>query len=309
MLEKTPRILNYASSLDSSELDRIATLFADRYPFLSVSTIGKSILGKSISVFILGKGKKHLLYVGAHHGMEWITSVLLLRFINELCEFYQANKTVYKISIPVLWETFCIHVVPMLNPDGVDYQIHGVTSENPLKSRVIGMNGGSEDFSHWQANARGVDLNHNYDAGFEAYKMLEMEQSIPCGAPTRYSGQEAESEPEVRAMCNYIRCLETPRLVLSLHTQGEEIYYRSGGKGLPNAYRSARKVSSLCGYRLCDAEGLAAHGGLTDWCIRKQEIPALTLECGRGVNPLPLSGYFEIYAKLRETLFSLPMIY
>lgn len=309
MSEQDPRILNYTAPLDPKELERIVTLFSERYPFLAVSSLGKSILGNTIPNITLGNGNKHLLYVGAHHGMEWITSVLLLRFVNEVCEFYQSQKTVYRRSIPLLWEEYCIHVIPMLNPDGVDYQINGVSSENPLKSRVIGMNGGSEDFSQWQANARGVDLNHNYDAGFDIYKNMEAENEIPCGAPTRYSGQEPESEPEVRALCNYIRFLGEIKLVLSLHTQGEEIYYRSGGKSLPNAYRSALKVSGLCGYRLADAEGLASHGGLTDWCIRRQEIPALTVECGRGSNPLPLSGYFRIYAQLREVLFSLPTLY
>ena len=89
-------------------------------------------------------------------------------------------------------------------------------------------------------------------------------------------------------------------LILTLHTQGEEIYYRSGGKTLPGTYAAARKISSLCGYRLSEAEGLASYGGLTDWCIRSLGIPALTLECGKGVNPLPLSGFFPIYARLRE---------
>ena len=53
------------------------------------------------------------------------------------------------------------------------------------------------DFTHWQANARGVDLNHNYDAGFLEYKQIEAEQGILGGGPTRYSGECPESEPEV----------------------------------------------------------------------------------------------------------------
>ena len=49
------------------------------------------------------------------------------------------------------------------------------------------MNGGSEDFTRWQANVRGVDLNHNYDAGFDAYKQLEPSLGITGGGPTRQS--------------------------------------------------------------------------------------------------------------------------
>ena len=308
-MNEEPRILNYRQPLDYRELTRITDLLANRYPFLSVTSLGTSILGKSIPVLILGQGPSHILYIGAHHGMEWLTSVLLLRFVNEFCEFYQAGKTIYRVSLPVFWEHFTLHVIPMLNPDGVDYQINGVSPENPLYSRVLAMNGGSDDFTHWQANARGVDLNHNYDAGFQEYKQLEAEQGIGCGAPTRYSGQEPESEPEVKGLCNYIRFHDHIRLILTLHTQGEEIYYRSGGKTLPGTCAAARKISSLCGYRLSEAEGLASYGGLTDWCIRSCAIPALTLECGKGVNPLPLSGFFPIYARLRETLFVAPGLY
>lgn len=309
MNPEEPRILNYHTPLDYQELIRTVDLLAQRYPFLSVTGLGASILGKSIPVFVLGKGERNIIYVGAHHGMEWLTSVLLLRFVNEFCEYYQAGKTLYRVSLPFFWEHCTLHVVPMLNPDGVDYQIHGVSPEQPMYQRVLGMNGGSDDFSHWQANARGVDLNHNYDAGFDEYKALEAEQGIPCGAPTRYSGQEPESEPEVKGLCNYIRFHENIRLIMTLHTQGEEIYYRSGGKTLPGTYAAARKISSLCGYRLAEAEGLASYGGLTDWCIRSRNIPALTLECGRGVNPLPLSGFFPIYARLRKVLFTAPQMY
>lgn len=304
-----PRILNYPQPLDYHELTRAVNLFAERYPFLSISSIGTSILGRSIPVFVLGQGTRNVIYVGTHHGMEWITSVLLLRFVNEFCEYYQRAKTVYKVSLPVLWDRYTLHVIPMLNPDGADYQINGISHENPLYSRVLSMNGGSNDFTHWQANARGVDLNHNYDAGFDEYKQLEAEQGIPCGAPTRYSGQAPESEPEVKGLCNYIRYLENIRLILTLHTQGEEIYYKSGGKILPGSHAAARKVSALSGYRLSEAEGLASYGGLTDWCIQSCNIPALTLECGKGVNPLPLSDFFPIYARLRETLFVAPGLY
>ena len=39
--------------------------------------------------------------------------------------------------------------------------------------RGLKYNQQSDDFSHWQANARGVDLNHNYDSGFYEYKKIE----------------------------------------------------------------------------------------------------------------------------------------
>ena len=275
------------------------------FPAARVFRAGKSALGKEIPALGMGRLKNASLFVGATHGEEWLTSLLLMRFAWEIAAAWTDEAP----SFAGVTREKGLIIVPMLNPDGVDYQIHGPAPDNPLYDRVLAMNGGSTDFTHWQANARGVDLNHNYDAGFAEYKRLEAEQGIGCGAPTRYSGQEPESEPEVSGLCGYIRFHENFRLILTLHTQGEEIYYRSGGKTLPGTYAAARKISSLCGYRLSEAEGLASYGGLTDWCIRSLGIPALTLECGKGVNPLPLSGFFPIYARLREVLFTAPGLY
>ena len=300
------RIQNYQKPLDYSALIQALELFSNRYPMLGFSYLGESILGKGIPLLTIGNGKKEILYVGAHHGMEWITSVLLLRFLNEFCELLQAEKTVYRTSLPLFCEQYTLHVIPMLNPDGVDYQIHGVSADNPLYERLRKMNGGSNDFSHWQANARGVDLNHNYDAGFEAHKKAEAALGISGGGPTRYSGEAPESEPEVGHLCNFIRFHEEIRLILTLHTQGNEIFYQSGGKTLSNSTAIARRISALSGYRIAKAEGTAENGGLTDWCVRKMGIPSFTLECGRGKNPLPLSGYFPIYASLREVFFTVP---
>jgi g-D-glutamyl-meso-diaminopimelate peptidase len=170
------------------------------------------------------------------------------------------------------------------------------------------MNPEGDDFSKWQSNARGVDLNHNYDAGFWKYKKLEAENGITEGAPTRYSGEYPESEPEVAALCNWIRYHQYLRGIITLHTQGEEVYYRSGDKCAPNAPAVAYHVARLSGYRLSEAEGLASYGGLTDWCAADGKIPCFTLECGRGINPLPLSDVDPIYSDLRNLFFTFPSL-
>lgn len=301
--------LSTATPLDHARLCAVLTRLADAYPAMELSYLGKSMLGRAIPLLKIGQGRRAALYVGTHHGMEWITSALLLRFWEDFCDAHAHKRRVGGVCPSDLCRTCTLYVIPMLNPDGAQYQIHGVTEDNPLYERLIEMNGGSTDFSHWQANARGVDLNHNYDAGFAEYKELEAQNGITGGAPTRYSGLSPESEPEVSLLCNFIRFHRTHlRGVMTLHTQGEEIFFRSGGVTLPNSMQIAQKLSALTGYRPSDAEGLASYGGLTDWCVQELELPAFTLECGRGENPLPFSDLSAIYVNLRNALFRFPML-
>lgn len=299
-------VLDYHDPLDHARMMEYIDIMIARYPFLSVSYVGESILGRGIPMLTLGEGEKSVLYVGAHHGMEWITSVLLLRFINEACELWNNNGRIFQYSVKYLLSARTLHIVPMLNPDGVEYQINGVGEDNVLYDRLLSMNGGSKDFSRWQANARGVDLNHNYNSGFADYKRMEMENGILGGAPTRYSGESSESEPEVGSLCNYIRYHDRLQMVLTLHTQGEEIYYTCGKKTTPRSRAIAEGLANMSGYALNIPKGSAAYGGLTDWCIEELNLPSFTVECGKGINPLPLEDYFYIYARIRQMLFLAP---
>lgn len=308
MHEQKNQPLIGSAAFDHGEMMHVLECLTTKYPILDLSYLTTSILGAPIPILTVGTGAHEVLYVGAHHGMEWITALLLCRFLEELCELSMDHRPRNRRALPICPELCKFHVIPMLNPDGVSYQIHGVDVENPLRERLLRMNPCGEDFSKWQANARGVDLNHNYDAGFEDYKVLELENGIMQGAPTRYSGEYPESEPEVAALCNWIRFHSGLCGILTLHTQGEEIYYRSNGKCAPRSPAIAKRLSRLSGYRLSEAEGLASFGGLTDWCARGEKIPCFTLECGHGVNPLPLSDHAAIYARLRRLLLTFPSL-
>ena len=307
--DSSKNILDYPVPLDHNRLMQYISCFQERYSFLKVHNIGTSVLGKNIPLLSMGDGEKCVLYIGAHHGMEWITTILLLRFVNEYAECYRTGRHVYSLYLPYLFRQRRILVVPMLNPDGVDYALHGVQADNPLQDRLLKMNGGSNDFSHWQANGRGVDLNHNYDADFEEYRTYAAASGITEGCPSGYCGESAESEPETAYLCQYIRYVQGELgAILTLHTQGEEIYYSSRGITTPRSLPLARILSRLCSYTLsCPSNG-AAFSGLLDWSIQKLQIPAFTLECGKGKNPLPQEQYFCIYAALRELLFQMPQL-
>ena len=307
--DESRSLLDFPSPMDHEAMMRCLDLFTRRYDFLSVYPMGTSLHGRTIPMVRIGneKASRTVLYVGAHHGMEWITTILLLRFINEYCEHYKGHRRIFNINPEYLFRSRLLCIVPMLNPDGVELQIHG-PGDAPNRDKLIEMNHGSEDFSHWQANGRGVDLNHNYNAGFAEYKELERASDILRGAPTRFSGEYPESEPEVGALVNYLRFDDSVKMILTLHTQGEEIYYTSGGICPPKAKNIARLLSGMSGYTLSEAEGMASYGGLTDWAIRERNLPSFTVECGKGVNPLPLHTKFSIYTAIREMLFTAPIL-
>ncbi|MBE6714483.1 MAG: gamma-D-glutamyl-meso-diaminopimelate peptidase [Ruminococcaceae bacterium] len=306
-IDRSKALLDFSVQADYETVSAFVDTMNERYSFLSVTSIGETILGKKIFMLSLGNrnAAKSVLYVASHHGAEWITTLILLRFVNEVCEYYKAGKQPFGVNMQALLSARCIHVVPLLNADGVDIQINGVSEDCILYDRLNKMSGGN--YSMWKANARGVDLNHNYDAGFYEYKKLESENGIVPGA-TRYGGEAPFSEPETGALANYIRYDEAVGMVISLHTSGNEIYYSSGGYAPKGALSIARRLARLSGYKLSQPEGLAAYGGLTDWFIKEFDRPSFTVECGKDKTPISERKYFELYASVREMLMCAPVM-
>ena len=114
-------------------------------------------------------------------------------------------------------------IVPCVNPDGVEIALHGSDAAmkyKPLVDKVC------ENTSKWQANAKGVDINHNFNAGWCELKKLELSRNINAPAPTRFGGNCPESEPETKAIARLCRQIPVD-LLMSFHSQGEEIYYGS----------------------------------------------------------------------------------
>jgi len=295
----------FGSPLDYTALLPECERIAQKHSTVRYSYLGNSLLSRKIPMLSFGCGGKSVLYVAGHHASEWLCGWVLLRFLYDIAECEAMGRCVGAYPVRSICENRRIDVIPILNVDGVELQIHGKDPRNPLTERLLRANG-SSDFAHWQANARGVDLNHNYNAGFEEYKAIEAGAGILGASPTKYSGEYPESEPEVSALCNYLR-YTAPSLILTLHSQGEEIY---GGDmlGVKNGLSLGKRLAETCAYKLSSPDGTAAYGGLSDWYTREMKLPSFTLECGVGENPLPLSDGEGIYAKLRRALFDAPMM-
>lgn len=276
----------------------IGSLLMD-YGFLSRDTIGESRCSRPIDLLCIGNRKKQVLFTAAFHGMEWLTTLLMLRFVDEVCDAVLYGKSLCGVRVGAFLNLRGLAVVPCVNPDGVEIQINGSDCAGAYRELVAKVSAG--DTLHWQANAAGVDINHNFSANWENLHIREEENGITGAAPTRYGGPCPESEPESRCLAAYCRTGNISH-ALAFHSQGEEIYWDFGDYHDPEALKMAQRLSYSSGYRLSSPDGLAEGGGFKDWFVEKFRRPAFTIEVGLGENPLPPDDLDEIYEKLREML-------
>ncbi len=284
---------------DVKVCEEIGDSILSRYKMVRKFVIGRTACHRKIVAYNIGNGDG-LLICSAFHGMERITSAMSLRFLSDVCEKMESNSD---------FATFVIQkgltVVPMVNPDGVEISVHGVKTAGERAEFVsecllkAGM-----PHTKWQANACGIDINHNFDAGFEKVKENERKMGINSPSHTRYGGKFPESERETKAICDLCRRNNFSTAV-ALHTQGREIYYDYGGNTPRNSLAIAQELSALSGYEVSHPQGIAVGGGFKDWFIEKFYRPAFTLEIGKGVNPLPTKIFSDEYPLVSNMLWYL----
>lgn len=278
-----------------------------RYPFIEVGIAGKSVLGKNLYTLKLGSGPVEVFYNGAHHALEWITSPLLLKFTENFAKAYTEGRKVRGYDLRDIWKQNTIYIMPMVNPDGVDLVLRGLLKDNPFHEQLIAWNKGRMNFGAvWEANIRGVDLNHNYDASWELSKLAEPTYDVHGPGPTRFSGPHPESEPESKAVVEFTRN-HNLRLVLAYHSQGEVIYWTYQDKTPSEAQRIAQLFSQVSGYAMAKSTGITSFAGYKDWFIDKFRKPGFTIEVGLGKNPLPISQFQKIYQDNEEILLVAPI--
>lgn len=265
------------------------------FPYLKVESAGKSVLGKELYYIKIGTGGNKVFYNAAHHSLEWITSPLLMKFTENLAAAYSEGRLLSGYNVREILQRSTIYIMPMVNPDGVDLVLNGLSTDNPYYDDLLKWNDTGRPFSEvWQANIRGVDLNHNYDAAWDLSKQAELELGIVGPGPTRYSGPEPFSEPETRAVRDLTINI-APRLVLAYHSQGEVIYWDFMDLAPPESRPIGEVLAKVSGYTLEELFGIASYAGYKDWFIQDFGRPGYTVEVGLGVNPLPISQFPEIY--------------
>ena len=267
-------------------------LLQETYPLIQVGSIGTSVMGYPILAVRIGGGKKEVHYNGSFHANEWITTLLLMKFIEVYLKACASGESIGSFNIKSLFENTSLWIVPMVNPDGVQL-VHGkINTSTTTFADAVKINRGSRDFSGWKANIRGVDLNDQFPAHWET-EVSRRAASAP--SPQNYPGPAPLSEPEACAMAEFTRA-HNFRLVSAFHTQGEEIYW--GYRGLePNeSQQIVNRLTEVSGYRA--VRYVESDAGYKDWFIQEWRCPGFTVECGRGINPLPISQFEEIWSKV-----------
>ena len=267
------------------------------YPFLRSEVLTTTAFGRPVRTLVIGQGPRRVLFSAAHHANEWITTPLLLKFVEELAEAISSGGTVYGVPAGNIDRYNTIYTVPMVDPDGVDL-VTGAIQPGSLQyeqAARLGENYPDIPFPDgWKANLLGVDLNLQYPAGWLQAREIKFSQGFTRPGPRDYVGRSPLSQREAMALAAYTQEVN-PAVVLAYHTQGEVIYWQFRDYFIPGARELGEEFARLSGYALADTPFESSFAGYKDWFIKYFRRPGYTVEVGQGENPLPLSQFDEIY--------------
>ena len=292
-----PTNISYTSQVLNLNVSALKTI----YPFLQVSTIGTSVLGRSIPVIRFGTGAKEVFYSGAIHANEWITAPLLMKFLENLSKSYVNNVNIFGVNPRELFSNISLYIVPMCNPDGVDL-VTGFLDENSWgyrNAKRISDNFPEIPFPNgWKANIEGIDLNLQFPAGWEQAREIKYSQGFNKPAPRDFVGYGPLTAPESVALYNFTLS-HNFNLILTYHTQGRVIFYQYQDYTPQESRAIADTFAQVSGYTVQDEPENSSFAGLKDWFIFYYRRPGFTIEVGLGENPIPVSQFAGIY---RENL-------
>ncbi|MBR6039923.1 MAG: peptidoglycan-binding protein [Clostridia bacterium] len=295
--------LPYSSFLTTCVLEGLTL----RYPFLVKYPIGRSATGRRMEAIRIGAGPLRVGVNASHHANEWITTPLVLMFLERYAKAFSEGGGVGGVPARSLYEASTLTLVPLVNPDGVDL-VTGALSEGDSffeSARALSAFYPSIPFpSGWKANISGVDLNLGYPAGWENARAIKFAQGVTRPGPRDYVGTRPLEAPEDRAMYE-LSIRERYDRAIAYHTQGGEIYWEFHGYAPQGSQSLAERFAAASGYAVVNVPYDSGFAGYKDWMIDAQNANAFTVEAGRGENPLPISDLPSMYAENEGVLAAL----
>lgn len=134
--------VNYTYDVLLKDIDNLKRA----YSFLEIGSIGNSVLGRNIPYIKIGSGSKEVFYSASYHASEWITTPILMKFIEDFCVAFNNYGKIYNYDARMLFATTAIYIVPMVNPDGVDL-VTGAINENRFADDYFRAKNISDGFS------------------------------------------------------------------------------------------------------------------------------------------------------------------
>lgn len=275
---------------------------------LTYSTVGETLDGRKLYAAVLGNknAERQIVISAGIHAREYMTPMLVMKQIEYYLYNYDSGSY-GDVSFAEMFEKYSFCILPMCNPDGIALAQNGIDAlrSEELRETVRKIyerdNTTTADFAdmaindylkYWKANARGVDLNRNFDTA----AWYENPVHKPCFADCR--GEAPLSEPESRAMADYVKGLSNPVCSIAVHSRGEVIYFDCGQENTVPSLELAQLVSGTNGYSVSYNDRSVA--AFDDWCIIKSDIPSVTVETGVSSCPLPIKEFEKIWNDNRD---------
>ncbi len=241
---------------------------------VSLVSIGKTLEGRDIWALHFNTSKDALnqnvsnkpgiVYMGNHHAREHLSLEVPLLFAKYLVEHQRDLEISQLLEIRDIW------ILPMINPDGAEFDVS------------------TGAYKWWRKNRRengdgtfGVDLNRNYSYEWGTGG------ADPDTSSETYLGPTPFSEPETQAVRDFIRAHLNLKVLLSFHTFSELILYPWGytydgiskTKDLEAYKKMATTMAQWNHYTPEQSSALyIASGDTTDWSYGELGIFSFTFE-------------------------------
>ncbi|XP_069485712.1 carboxypeptidase A1-like [Ambystoma mexicanum] len=209
-LDRSTASFNYAAYHTLSEIYAFMdSLTAENPGLVSKIQIGNSYEGRPIYVlkFSTGANRPAFWIDTGIHSREWVTQASGIWFAKKIVDDHAKN--------PSLLNSMDIFLEIVTNPDGYAF----THSSNRMWRKTRSINAGS--------SCIGVDPNRNWDAGFGGAGA----SSNPC--TETYRGPRANSEPEVKAIVDFVKAHGKIKGFVSIHSYSQLLLY-------PYGYTTAR---------------------------------------------------------------------
>ena len=277
--------------------DETILKLVEAYPILRTEILTTTAFDRPVRTLTIGEGERKVIYSASHHANEWITTPVILKFMEELAAAVQSNGKIFGVDARNIVKAATIYTVPMVDPDGVDL-VTGAIETGTLQyetARRLADNYPNIPFPNgWKANLLGVDLNLQYPAGWLKAREIKFGQGYTKPGPRDYVGRAPLNQRETIALARFTEDID-PALVLAYHTQGKVIYWQFQNIVVPGARALGEEFARVSGYELAETPYESSFAGYKDWFIQNWRRPGYTIEVGSGENPLPLSQFDEIY--------------